>query len=88
MTATQQADPYGRGGYCIVVALHGTDSPEAEQLREFRDQYLTALLGGDRLMDLYYRISPPVNGFLGRHDGISSLVAAGISATARMVPPR
>lgn len=87
MTETQQADPYGRGSYCIVVALHGTDSREAEALRAFRDKYLTRVPGGDAFMDFYYHISPGVTAFLDGRDRIASICATGIGAIARTVPP-
>lgn len=87
MTEVQQADPYGRGSYCIVVALCGTDSREAEALRAFRDRYVTRLPGGDAFMDLYYAISPDVTAFLDGRDRLASVCAAGIGAIARTVPP-
>jgi len=87
MTQTQQADPYGRGSYCIVVALHGTDSWEAEALRAFRDRYVTRLPGGDAFMEWYYAISPDVTAFLDGHGRLAAIAAAGIGAIARTLPP-
>lgn len=54
----RQADPYGRGSYCIVVAMHGDRSREAEVLRDFRDNYLQRVPGGKKLIELYYNVSP------------------------------
>lgn len=82
MDSTRQADPYGRGSYCIVVALHGDDSREAAALRSFRDDVLKELPLGDRLVSLYYRVSPAATRFLSSHSRARSLAAASISATA------
>ncbi|MFB6144876.1 MAG: CFI-box-CTERM domain-containing protein [Candidatus Nanohaloarchaea archaeon] len=62
MSYKQQADPYGRGSYCIVVAMTGNGSREAEILRSFRDEYISEIPGGERLISLYYRMSPAIVG--------------------------
>lgn len=87
METTGQADPYGRGSYCIVVALHGTDSREAETLRWFRDEVLHSLPGGERLVDAYYRACPLVTARLSGNSHASAAIAASISGISRAIAP-
>lgn len=84
---TRQADPYGRGSYCIVVALHGSQSAEAETLRRFRDDVLRRLPLGDRLVDAYYRVSPRATAWLSGRRLAARAAAAGITVVSRTVSP-
>lgn len=81
----RQADPYGRGSYCIVVTLHGDESREAEVLREFRDRYLEKLPMGDRLVELYYRASPAVCSVLERNSRLETVTSSFVSSLAGML---
>lgn len=52
----------------IATACYGTPhTPALDTLRAFRDGYLNRSPRGRRLIDLYYRSSPPVADFLRRH---------------------
>lgn len=82
MSYREQADPYGRGSYCIVVALHGDSSREAEILRDFRDNYVSHLPMGDRFIGFYYRISPAVTAKLETSRGMSKLVSGAVSSVS------
>jgi hypothetical protein len=68
------------GGWCfIATAAYGT--PMAEEmriLREFRDQYLLTNPLGQGLVDVYYRLSPPIAEFMTEHPGLKPLVRAGL----------
>lgn len=79
----RQADPYGKGSYCIVVALHGMDSVEAERLRRFRDTYLYRLPGGRAAMNRYYRLSPRITHHLSHRPRLSEVAAFGVTVAAR-----
>lgn len=79
----EQADPYGRGGYCIVVAMHGDKSREAEVLRDFRDNYLEGNIFGEKIIDLYYGLSPKVNRKIGRDSYLSKFMSQTITAISR-----
>lgn len=81
----RQADPYGKGSYCIVVALHGSNSFEAETLRRFRDRYVYSLPGGRAMMDLYYRVSPAVVEQLSTRSVLRGVVSSGITSFSRFV---
>lgn len=84
----EQADPYGRGGYCIVVAMHGDDSKEAEVLRNFRDKHLKGNLIGEKIIDIYYSASPKVNRKIGNNNYTSSFISqtiTSISETLRLL---
>jgi hypothetical protein len=80
-----QADPYGRGGYCIVVAMHGDKSREAEVLRNFRDEYLEGNIFGEKIIDLYYRLSPKLNRNLERTSYTGKAVSRVLSSLSNAV---
>ncbi len=52
----------------IASAAYGkTSHPHVEILRDFRDQYLMSHAAGRKIVDLYYRFSPAVAGFISQH---------------------
>jgi polyhydroxybutyrate depolymerase len=63
-------------GFCfIATAAYGT--PTAKQLgvqREFRDEVLLKSTVGSRLVDFYYRTSPPIANFISQHGIVRTLV--------------
>ena len=63
----------------IATAAYG--APMAEQiqiLREFRDEYLLTNSLGQALVDIYYRVSPPVAEFIIEHPSLKPVVRAGL----------
>jgi uncharacterized repeat protein (TIGR02543 family) len=66
----------GEGGGCfIATAAYGT--PTAKQLdvlRAFRDEVLLKSTLGSRLVDLYYKVSPPIANFISEHNFVRTLV--------------
>jgi hypothetical protein len=66
--------------YCfIATAAYGT--PMAEEigiLRQFRDGYLITNPMGNALVDLYYRVSPPMAEFINAHPNLKPVVRAGL----------
>lgn len=83
-----QADPYGRGSYCIVVALHGDSSSEAEILRNFRDNFLKKLPMGNRIIKTYYHASPSIISILNRNRILGSVTSKSISLFANLISIR
>jgi hypothetical protein len=62
-------------GCFIATAAYGT--PTAKQidvLRAFRDVVLLKSTVGSRLVDLYYRVSPPIANFISEHNVVRTLV--------------
>jgi hypothetical protein len=51
---------------------------EIEILREFRDEYLLTNPAGQVLVDLYYKVSPPIAEFITEHPGLQPVVRAGL----------
>ena len=59
----------------IATAVYGT--PLAEEigiLRQFRDEFLITNPIGRALVTIYYRLSPPVAGFISRHRTLRTVV--------------
>lgn len=74
------------GAYCfIATAAYGSPMAEEVQvLREFRDGYMLTNPVGKALTDLYYRVSPPMAGFIDEHPGIKPIVRAVLAPAIAM----
>lgn len=67
----------------IATACYGTPwAPAVDTLRAFRDLHLEPRARGRALVDLYYRLSPPVAALLRRHPTARWLVRLGLVAPA------
>jgi hypothetical protein len=53
-------------------------------LREFRDEYLLTNTVGRALVDIYYRVSPPIAEFIIEHPSLKPIVRAGLLPTVAM----
>jgi len=76
----------GGGGSCFI-ATAAYDTPMAEEiaiLRGFRDEYLLTNPVGQALVDLYYRVSPPIAEFLTEHPSLKPIVRAGLVPAVAM----
>jgi alpha-tubulin suppressor-like RCC1 family protein len=73
-------------GRCfIATAAYGTPTAgEIQILRKFRDQYLLTNPLGQTLVDLYYRVSPAIAGFITEHPVLKPVVRAGLAPTVAM----
>jgi len=66
-------------GCCVATASCGNPMAEEIQiLREFRDEYLVTNPLGQALVDLYYKISPPIAEFIIEHPSLKPIVRAGL----------
>ena len=78
--------PASGGTYCfIATAAYGT--PMAEEigiLRQFRDEYLLTNPMGNALVDLYYRVSPPIAEFITAHPSLKPIVRTGLVPAVAM----
>jgi len=84
-TITMQGDysitaNFWEGEPCfIATATYGTPmAEEIEILRQFRDEYLLTGAQGQALVDLYYRVSPPIAEFITEHPSLRTIVRAGL----------
>jgi len=70
----------GGGGCFIATAAYGTPmAREVRYLRAFRDQYLLPTAVGREVVRLYYNFSPPLAGYLRRHDRLRALARSGFT---------
>ena len=75
----------GAGGCFIATAAYGTPMAEEIQiLREFRDGYLLTNAVGRVLVDIYYRVSPPIAEFITEHPSLKPIVRAGLLPAVAM----
>ncbi|MFU8796541.1 MAG: CFI-box-CTERM domain-containing protein [Dehalococcoidia bacterium] len=64
----------------IATAAYGTPmAEEAQILRSFRDGYMLTNPMGQALVDLYYRVSPPIAELIDEHPGLKSVVRVGLA---------
>jgi hypothetical protein len=67
--------PPPSGGCFIATAAYGTSTAkQLDVLRAFRDDVLLKSTPGSRLVDLYYRTSPPIANFISEHNVVRTLV--------------
>jgi hypothetical protein len=63
----------------IATAAYGTPmAKEIEILREFRDEYLLTDPVGQALVDIYYKVSPPLAEFITEHPVLKPVMRAGL----------
>jgi len=73
------------GGCFVATAAYGTPMAEEVQvLREFRDEYLLTSPLGQRLVDVYYTISPPIADLIAEHPSLKPIVRAGLVPVVTM----
>ena len=59
----------------IATTVYGSPlSEEVDILRQFRDEFLITNPIGRALVVVYYRLSPPLAGFISRHQTLRTLV--------------
>jgi len=72
-------------GCFIATAAYGTPmADDIQVLREFRDGYMLTNPVGETLVDIYYRISPPIAEFIAEHPSLKSIVRAGLAPAVAM----
>jgi hypothetical protein len=57
---------------------------EIQIIREFREEYLLPNSLGQGLVDVYYRISPPIADFITEHPSLKPIVRAGLMPVVAM----
>jgi hypothetical protein len=73
------------GGCFIATAAYGTPMAEEIQvLRRFRDECLLTNSLGTALVDLYYKVSPPIAEFITEHPSLKPIVRAGLAPAVAM----
>ena len=69
----------------IATAAYSTPMAEEIQiLREFRDEYLLINPLGRALVDLYYKVSPPIAEFITEHPVLKTIVRVGLLPAVAM----
>ncbi len=76
VTDSTASNTSGGGSGCfIATAAYGSYlHPQVQILRNFRDQYLMTNPSGRAFVKCYYRLSPPVAEFIGKHETLRTLV--------------
>jgi len=72
-------------GCCVATAAYGT--PMAEEiriLREFRDEYLLTNTMGRALVDVYYKVSPPMAKFITEYPNLKPIVRTALVPAVAM----
>jgi hypothetical protein len=83
ITVTRTAPP--SGGCFIATAAYGTPmAAQVEILREFRDEYLLTNPVGKSLVELYYKVSPPIAEFITEHPSLKLIVRVGLVPAVAM----
>ncbi|HUW44570.1 MAG TPA: CFI-box-CTERM domain-containing protein, partial [Dehalococcoidia bacterium] len=68
-----------------ATAAYGTPMAEEIQiLREFRDEYLLTNPLGQVIVEVYYRVSPPIAEFITEHPSLKLIVRAGLLPAVAM----
>ena len=69
----------------IATAAYGTPmADDIQVLLQFRDEYLLTNPVGQTLVDIYYRVSPPLAEFITQHPGLKPIVRTGLAPAVTM----
>jgi chitobiase/beta-hexosaminidase-like protein/molybdenum-dependent oxidoreductase-like protein len=75
----------GGGGCFIATAAYGSPfEGHVKILRKFRDVYLLPSGVGHAFVNAYYKYSPPVAGYISKHDNLRALVRFGLAPIVGM----
>ena len=78
LTEAQGAGAGTGGGCFIATSALGPDDGSVRTLRTFRDSHLATNAVGSGFVSAYYKLSPPVAGFIDEHSALKPVVRAAL----------
>jgi hypothetical protein len=82
---TECADGNGGDEQCATEELYGSDSAEAQALRNFRDNVLSKNAVGQNIISAYYKVSPAIVAAMEKNEALRAITKMSINTILRLI---